>query len=135
MDVKRHTAFTSVHHCIGCRVCGRYVDQTIVFRTGRQSKRNGSKRKLESDDLEQCYEKSISQFTEEDDKNKVRMLLPVKTQNGFIESRTIVEDNLEEDLKGTDNESNEMENEEIDESKSLDVIEIGYLFQMIQNLT
>ncbi|EFN69036.1 Nucleolar complex protein 3-like protein [Camponotus floridanus] len=83
-----------------------------------QSKRK--KRKTEDDHaLEELYENNVSKIMEETSKKSVRMMLPIKTQNGLVEKRVIEEDNEvvnEEEDQITDN--NQKENEENNQENS-----------------
>ncbi|XP_015590385.1 nucleolar complex protein 3 homolog isoform X2 [Cephus cinctus] len=66
-----------------------------------KQRRKGKKQKQE-EDLEERYEKSTELGAEEAGK-KLRMLLPVKTKDGFIETRVIEEDrkdNEDEEING-----------------------------------
>ncbi|XP_060825409.1 nucleolar complex protein 3 homolog isoform X2 [Bombus pascuorum] len=53
------------------------------------------KEKKSNDTLEDRYENSISKIVEIEGTKKVRMLLPIKTQNGIIEKRIIQENHAE----------------------------------------
>lgn len=83
-----------------------------------QSKRK--RRKTEDDHaLEELYENNVSKIMEETSKKSVRMMLPIKTQNGLVEKRVIEEDNEvvnEEEDQITDN--NQKENEENNQENS-----------------
>lgn len=57
---------------------------------GSKDSRRGKKRK-EDEELETKYEESISEMSNRDGRKKMRMLLPVKTQDGTIEKRELEE--------------------------------------------
>lgn len=69
------------------------------------------RKKIENDQpLEELYENNVAKIVEETGGKSVRMLLPIKTQNGFIKKRIIEEDNKisnEEENEDTDNRSQE----------------------------
>ncbi|XP_068977769.1 nucleolar complex protein 3 isoform X2 [Bombus flavifrons] len=58
--------------------------------------KNNKKEKKSNDTLEDRYENSISKIVEIEGTKKVRMLLPIKTQNGIIEKRIIQENHAED---------------------------------------
>lgn len=58
--------------------------------------------------MEELYENNVTKIVEEAGGKSIRMLLPIKTQNGFIKKRIIEEDNKI---------SNEEENEDADKSQ------------------
>ncbi|XP_035729514.1 nucleolar complex protein 3 homolog [Vespa mandarinia] len=78
-----------------------------------------SKRKQEKDQLEESYEDHISKLNERNGIKKMRMLLPIKTQQGVIEKRIIEEKEEEEDKEIENNEESMFEqngeDEELDE--------------------
>lgn len=68
------------------------------------------RKKIEDQPLEELFENNVAKIVEETGGKSVRMLLPIKTQNGFIKKRIIEEDNKisdEEENKDTDNRSHE----------------------------
>ncbi|XP_050594340.1 nucleolar complex protein 3 homolog isoform X2 [Bombus affinis] len=71
---------------------------------------NNKKEKKSNDTLENRYENSISKIVEIEGTKKVRMLLPIKTQNGIIEKRIIQENHA------VDNENMPHEEHNIDKS-------------------
>lgn len=68
--------------------------------------------------LEDLYENNVSKIMEETSKKSVRMMLPIKTQNGLLKKHVIEEDNevIEEEDQITDN--NQKENEENNQENS-----------------
>lgn len=58
--------------------------------------------------LEELYENNVAKIVEETGGKSVRMLLPIKTQNGFIKKRIIEEDNkISNEEENEDNRSQE----------------------------
>lgn len=82
----------------------------IFFRTGDDKVKNNKKEKKSNDTLEDRYENSMSKIVEIEGTKKVRMLLPIKTQNGIIEKRIIQEHHVE------DNENMSHEEQHIEKS-------------------
>lgn len=66
----------------------------ILFRTGDDKIKNNKKEKKRT--LEDRYENSMSNIVGIEGTKKVRMLLPIKTQNGIIEKRIIQETHAED---------------------------------------
>ncbi|KAI4504694.1 hypothetical protein M0802_000244 [Mischocyttarus mexicanus] len=66
-----------------------------------------SKRKKEDDRLEELYEENVSKLNEGNSTKKMRMLLPVKTQQGVLEKRIIEEQEEEENEDDKEIENNE----------------------------
>jgi len=100
-----------------------HVEHIINCSGFRRSDNNQSKRKRRKteDDhaLEELYENNVSKIMEETSKKSVRMMLPIKTQNGLVEKRVIEEDNEvvnEEEDQITDN--NQKENEKNNQENS-----------------
>lgn len=86
-----------------------------------QSKRK--RRKTEDDHaIEELYENNVSKIMEETAKKSVRMMLPIKTQDGLVEKRVMEEDNEiinKEEDQITDN--NQKENEENKQEENSDI--------------
>lgn len=82
----------------------------IFFRTADDKVTNNKKEKKSNDTLENRYENSMSKIVEIEGTKKVRMLLPIKTQNGIIEKRIIQENHA------VDNENMPHEEHNIDKS-------------------
>ncbi|KMQ95945.1 nucleolar complex protein 3-like protein [Lasius niger] len=87
-----------------------------------QSKRK--RRKTEDDHpFEELYENNVSKIMGETAKKSVRMMLPIKSQNGLVEKRMIEEDNEitnEEEDEITDD-NNQKENEENNQQENSDI--------------
>ncbi|XP_043505976.1 nucleolar complex protein 3 homolog isoform X1 [Polistes fuscatus] len=66
-----------------------------------------SKRKKEDDRLEELYEENVSKLNEGNSIKKIRMLLPIKTQQGVLEKRIIEEEEEEEKEEDKEVENNE----------------------------
>ena len=81
----------------------------IFFRVADDKTNHKNKGKKE-DTLEERYETNISKIIETEGTKKVRMLLPIKTQNGSIERRLIQEND-------TDNENATHETHDAENSK------------------
>ncbi|XP_072748758.1 nucleolar complex protein 3 [Anoplolepis gracilipes] len=82
------------------------------------------KRKTEDDHaLEELYENNVSKIMEETAGKSVRMMLPIKTQNGLVKKCIMEEDNEitneEEDQAADDN--NQKENEENNQQENSDI--------------
>ncbi|XP_043517823.1 nucleolar complex protein 3 homolog isoform X2 [Frieseomelitta varia] len=78
-----------------------------------------NKGKKEEDTLEERYETNISKIIETEGTKKVRMLLPIKTQNGSIERRLIQENDI--DNENAIHETHDAENSKMElESNFLD---------------
>lgn len=95
------------------------LKQIRLTDTDNTDKRRKGKKKDEDEEqpLEEMYENNIAKITEEEKGKKVRMLLPIKTQNGVLEKRQ-VEEEVQEDA------DEEIENnQEVDKSK--DTVENG----------
>ncbi|KAL6446957.1 hypothetical protein ACFW04_001383 [Cataglyphis niger] len=86
-----------------------------------QSKRK--RRKIEDDHaIEELYENNVSKIMEETAKKSVRMMLPIKTQDGLVEKRVMEEDNEiinEEEDQIID--GNQKENEENNQEENSDI--------------
>ncbi|XP_029177821.1 nucleolar complex protein 3 homolog [Nylanderia fulva] len=84
-----------------------------------QSKKKRRKTKDEHP-LEELYENNISKIMEETSGKSVRMMLPIKSQNGLLEKRVIEEDNeiTNEEEGEITNDNNQKENEENQEENS-----------------
>lgn len=65
--------------------------------------------------LEELYENNVAKIVEETGGKSIRMLLPIKTQNGFIKKRIV-----EEDSKVSDEEENEDTNNKSQEESKED---------------
>lgn len=89
----------------------------IFFRTDDDKVKNNKKEKKSNDTLEDRYENSISKIVEIEGTKKVRMLLPIKTQNGIIEKR-IIQENHAEDNGNISEEHMETSHEEHNIEKS-----------------
>lgn len=71
------------------------------------------RKKIENNQpLEELYEHNVTKIVEETGGKSVRLLLPIKTQNGFIKKRII-----EEDSKISNKEENEDTNKSQEESR------------------
>ncbi|KAL6256456.1 hypothetical protein P5V15_012569 [Pogonomyrmex californicus] len=66
--------------------------------------------------LEELYENNVSKIVEETGGKSIRMLLPIKTQNGFVKKRIIEED--DKTLNGEENENTNEKNQEKDKENS-----------------
>lgn len=77
----------------------RLNETSINDRQGQKSKR-----KKDDDRLEKLYENHVSKLNEQNDTKKMRMLLPIKTQEGILKKREIEETNREIET----NEKNEL---------------------------
>lgn len=77
----------------------RLNETSINDRQGQKSKR-----KKDDDQLEKLYENHVSKLNEQNDTKKMRMLLPIKTQEGILKKREIEETNREIET----NEKNEL---------------------------
>ncbi|EZA60268.1 Nucleolar complex protein 3-like protein [Ooceraea biroi] len=75
----------------------------------KQKKRK--RKRSEKDQLEELYENNVSKIMKEKDGKSLRMVLPIKTQNGFIEKRVIEEDEIASE---TDNEGKNDDDQEKD---------------------
>lgn len=85
------------------------------FRTDKDSSEK-KRKKVENDKpLEELYENNVSKIVEETGGKSIRMLLPIKTQNGFIKKRII-----EEDSKVSNEEGNEDTNDKRQEENKKD---------------
>lgn len=73
----------------------------ICFRAADDKTIHKNKGKKEEDTLEERYEINISKIVETEGTKKVRMLLPIKTQNGSIERRLIQENDTEDNENAT----------------------------------
>ncbi|XP_028049441.1 nucleolar complex protein 3 homolog isoform X2 [Monomorium pharaonis] len=74
--------------------------------------------------LEELYENNVSKIVEETGGKSVRMLLPIKTQNGFIKKRIIEEDNKisnKEENKSTNDNSQEESKEKEDSDTEMNM--------------
>lgn len=71
------------------------LKQIHLNETGDDKVKYNKKEKKSNDTLEDRYENSISKIVEIEGTKKVRMLLPIKTQNGIIEKRIIQENHAE----------------------------------------
>ncbi|KAK2584399.1 hypothetical protein KPH14_006781 [Odynerus spinipes] len=91
----------------------RLNETSVNDRQGRKSKR-----KEKDDRLEELYENNVSKLNGESGTKKMRMLLPIKTQEGILERRVIEE----EDKEMENNEENGLfeqseENEKVDDDE------------------
>lgn len=92
-------------------------------RSDKHENKRRKKRKIEDDHtLEELYENKVSKIMEETTRKSVRMMLPIKTQNGLVEKRVLEEDNEiineEEDQITNDNQK---ENEENNQQENSDI--------------
>ncbi|XP_043601179.1 nucleolar complex protein 3 homolog isoform X1 [Bombus pyrosoma] len=72
------------------------LKQIHLNETGNDKVKNNKKEKKSNDTLENRYENSMSKIVEIEGTKKVRMLLPIKTQNGIIEKRIVQENHVED---------------------------------------
>ncbi|XP_044010019.1 nucleolar complex protein 3 homolog, partial [Aphidius gifuensis] len=91
----------------------RFNDTT----SGDDKKRR--KRKLNKDDtpIEDEYEETATKLEEEKGNKRVRMLLPVKTSDGFIKNRTIEEEVVDDDDDENNDENKENKQDEKEEKE------------------
>ncbi|XP_071652136.1 nucleolar complex protein 3 [Temnothorax longispinosus] len=82
------------------------------------------RKKIENNQpLEELYENNVAKIVEETGGKSIRMLLPIKTQNGFIKKRIIEEDSKilnEEGNEDTDNKSPEKSKEDNQQEENSD---------------
>lgn len=72
------------------------LKQIHLNETDDDKVKNNKKEKKSNDTLENRYENSMSKIVEIEGTKKVRMLLPIKTQNGIIEKRIVQENHVED---------------------------------------
>lgn len=91
------------------------------FRTDEDLNKK-KRKKIENDQpLEELYENNVAKIVEETGGKSIRMLLPIKTQNGFIKKRIIEEDSKisnEEENEDANNKSQEESKENNQEGNS-----------------
>lgn len=91
------------------------------FRPDEEQKPFGRKKKKidNTQPIEELFENNISKIMKDNAGKSVRMLLPIKTKNGFIEERIIEEQNEisnEDENSSNNNEEESKENDKEDNS-------------------
>lgn len=103
-----------------------YIFIVFDFRTDKDLSEKKKKNVENDKPLEELYESNVSKIVEETGGKSIRMLLPIKTQNGFIKKRIIEEDSKvskEEESKGT-NDKRQEENKKDTQQGNNDFLEM-----------
>ncbi|XP_014484925.1 PREDICTED: nucleolar complex protein 3 homolog isoform X2 [Dinoponera quadriceps] len=92
------------------------LNEIHLNRSGKEQSGRKRKKTENSQPIEELFENNISKIEKDDAGKSVRMLLPVKTKNGLIESRIVEEENEANE----DNEDNEITSNNEEESRESD---------------
>lgn len=88
-----------------------YIFIVFGFRTDESLIERKRKKIENTQPLEELYENNVAKIVEETGGKSIHMLLPIKTQNGFIKKRIIEEDNKVSNEEETEDASNKSQEE------------------------
>lgn len=107
----------------------------FYFRVDKNQNEQKRKRCEKDESLEELYENNISKIMEKKDGKSLRMMLPIKIQNGVIENRVIeIDEAANEADNENKNDDNQEESQNNDQQENSDIemdIETPVRFQFI----